>query len=139
MTDTTQTQTITISTDQVLAKFIQKIISGMDATVEFASAQLPDIINQLLWWKAVESFIPFIISFVVSIIWLRKIRKDVLIKPEPGKFNTVYDTNGDVWPICLFHVSILIPVIVVCDAWDWLKIIIAPKIYLIEYASNLIK
>lgn len=133
------TQTIKVTTDEVLAQFIQKLIAGMDATVDFASEQIPDVIHQLLVWKAAESFIQWFAAVIISCLWIRKFLHDTKNVPEDCTgWNTVYD-GDQLGPQIMLHMILILPLSVVWCQLDWLQILLAPKLYLLEYASQLVK
>lgn len=144
---------------KALVELIGKASNGIDASVSFLSAEIPDVIHQLLAWYATKSAIECIIGFViiaagVKIFRLRfgKSKDSALADYEIGKpwtrycgsdrvTSTEYDLimmMPDYWKakaagVALFIIGLL---------WvniDWLKICIAPKIWLIEYASQLAK
>jgi hypothetical protein len=120
---------------QSLAMVIDKATAGVEAGVDFLSAQLPDVIHQLLMWKAVESFLMFSLSLalfvVIGIMWryvykFEKKNADRISVSGSGIFfgGLMTCALGAV-ALCSFSIT-------------WLQIWIAPKIYLIEYASKLI-
>ncbi|QHQ14541.1 hypothetical protein GMW39_00770 [Pectobacterium parmentieri] len=114
---------------KVLADLLQKASNGIDSAVSFSQAQIPDVIHQLMIWNAVSSalaqiFCVFIIIgcfFMTIKAW--KSRDYDLIFPSFIAF-IIFISGG---LIGLF------------SNFDWLKIWLAPKLYLIEYAANLIK
>lgn len=144
---------------KALVELIGKASNGIDASVSFLSAEIPDVIHQLLLWYAAKSAIEFfvgviIIAFGVKIFNMKiGISKDSAKKDyEDGKrwtrycglneiTSTEYDTimmMPDYWKAKALGVfaamigSLLVNI-------DWLQIWIAPKIWLIEYASQLTK
>ena len=63
---------------QAVAKIIEKSLQGIDTATSFLSAQLPDVIHQLLMWKAVSSFIIWCTSIflIISTLILAKAIKN---------------------------------------------------------------
>jgi hypothetical protein len=122
--------------NKILADLLQKASNGIDAAVSFSQAQLPDVVHQLLVWNFAVSIIFSLLGLVLFVsaqygIWrgIKYLRKawegDELIE-HPG----VMVIFG-LWLITfapLFWVDLV-----------WLKIWLAPKLYLIEYASHLLK
>jgi len=122
---------------KALAAIINKTIGAMDAGAGFLQAELPEVIRQLLLWKAVQSGIQFLISaalFVAFVIIAIKFAKSALAY-EP---RNDYDENA-LRPIMSgFSVlaACLMIFIITCNL-DWVQIMIAPKVYLVEYAAHL--
>jgi hypothetical protein len=124
--------------EQAVADIINKAVVGLDKSIDFMSAQLPDVIQQLLWWKFAESFILFLCGFLV-------LGLIALMHYSFYKYVKKNNLNGDhgVWPlwviggslVTLFGVAFIFTE---CFNFTWLQIWIAPKIYLIEYAAHLI-
>jgi len=122
--------------NKILTDLLQKASNGIDAAVSFSQAQVPDVVHQLLVWNFAVSII-FSLSGVVMFVaaqygaWrgIKYLHKkwegdDLLEHPE------VIILTG-LWLLTLIPLS-----------WvdlDWLKIWLAPKLYLIEYASHLLK
>lgn len=117
---------------KALAAILQKATSGVEAGVVFLQNQLPEVIHQLLMWKAVESGVFFIFSLIATpILWLMAVR--------------IYKSDDD-WreglgnPLAMFPaLASIFAFLGVLTHLDWLQILIAPKIYLIEYAASLAK
>lgn len=119
------------SLDNALATMINSSVQGAGDAISWAKYQIPDVIHQLLMWKAVESGIIFSVFVVLSLIGLYLSKKFI---------KWTIDGNAEFSPITALCVLILsTPIIGVFNSLDWLKIWIAPKIYLIEYAANLMK
>lgn len=142
-----------------LIDIIGKVNSGIDASVSFLSAEIPDVLHQLLMWYAVKSAIECIVGLVIIAVGFKifrikfgKSKESARDDYESGKkwtrycgldrvTSTEYDMimmMPDYWKakaagVAVFMIGLL---------WiniDWLKIWIAPKIWLIEYASHLTK
>lgn len=122
---------------QVLADMMQLALDGVDEAVEFSKAEIPAVIEQLLMWHMVESFVFFVIGLVVMTVpvfgglaikkyWQKIYREDL----EPF----VLGFGGP----ALF-VAGLVGFMSVIHNLDWLKIWIAPKLYLLEYGASLVK
>ena len=134
---------------QAVAKIIEKSLQGIDTATSFLSAQLPDVIHQLLMWKAVSSFIIWCTSIflIISTLILAKAIKNAEENLDTKKSVFWLDkgySKGDVTFIGFMSIvycivaDIIGLAMFICN-WTWLKIWIAPKIYLIEYAASLVK
>ena len=118
---------------QALAELITKSVQTAEKAGEFIVSELPEVVGQLLAWEITWNLIWFCFGILVFILSVYgNYRFFVWAKSEDG------DTEA-----LMFMVITLIPVVigmVFCGAnLDWLKILIAPKVWLIEYAANLVK
>jgi hypothetical protein len=93
--------------------------------------QVPQVVNEIYCWEFVVSLIGFIIGIVLLIVTYLGIRAAI----------RYYKTNNEcVGPeAMLFCFPIIIGIIFICDGISWIKILVAPKLFLIEYVSDLIK
>lgn len=114
-----------------LASILNSSMDAVQAGVSFLQAELPDVMRQLLLWKMVISMIFFTLCIVclVACIWaaIRIVRFGLEegCGAEAFAMFPAAAAMGLVWG----SVSNL----------EWLQILIAPKIYLIEYAARLVK
>lgn len=117
---------------KALAAIIEKTSSGISAGIDFLSGQLPDVIHQLLIWRAVYSavqcFFAVIIGGVLAYFYYRVYRwwRD-------SEFEWIDHPEIMFFALTLFAWGIPAKMF----SLDWLQIWIAPKIYLIEYAAKL--
>ena len=144
---------------KALVELIGKASNGIDASVSFLSAEIPDVIHQLLLWYAAKSAIEFfvgviILAFGVKIFNMKiGMSKDSAKKDyEDGKrwtrycgLNEITSTEYDaimMMPDYWKAKALGVFAAMIGSLWvniDWLQIWIAPKIWLIEYASQLTK
>lgn len=144
--------------NKILIDLLQKAANGIDAAVSFSQAQIPDVIHQLLVWKFTKSLVITLIILATIPVVVKFIR--AMIKREPdGVFDNegyswdrgkpkykptlIWQRDGDMSPLtiifaagCIFYVVAAFGMIV---DLTWLKIWLAPKLYLIEYAASLVK
>lgn len=113
--------------NELLLNLIDKAQQGM----EFAEAQIPDVIEQLLIWKMATSaawmalsIFTFLASVALGIFLIRIARKDN---------DSEWASLGALVLLVGFGISIAL-----ADT-DWLQIWLAPKVYLLEYAASLAK
>lgn len=116
--------------------------------VDFLKGEIPEYVSQLLVWHGVYSFVQFIvgISFILLMLWaVYKFfpRRD---KDEDGgyKDNWALDCDGDynqyivlLSIYVLLFITIGIIAIIAYINLDWLQIIIAPKVWIVEYITKL--
>ena len=133
-----------------LVDIIQKASSGIDAPVSFLSSEIPDVIGQLLLWNITASSVGMALSAIVVAIsvsmtvWMMKLYGR---GRDTGNPNWVHDgekynpLRERVIPVsCVLFIAIVIGSIVfVGNLMEVLKIWLAPKIWLIEYAASLAK
>ena len=125
---------------EALLNILNNVTQSVENGVSFLSEQLPDVIHQLLLWKAVESGIHFVILLALciglGIAACKFLKAGREYKPKNG-----YD-DGATGFFFLFGVTFVLGVVsfvFASNQLEWLKILIAPKMYLIEYAAQLMK
>lgn len=141
---------------KVLADIITRVTSGADAVVEFSKQQLPEVLQQLLMWHFISHLLSFIIPLVLLTLcltisvkfWHRVPKQDSRDKDDRcpwiadeyrDKAHALYFKYwlpGYILPV----VSFILGIITLFNSnLVWLKIVLAPKLYLLEYAASLIK
>lgn len=135
-----------------LVDVINKSVSAFEQGATFLSAELPDVVHQLLLWKAVESSMVFLLGILFLItplfVYLRFGGKGKELTPAsqnsyashvPTLTHDKYGKPDDgMIPFSLLTTVCLIFAVFAINV-TWLQILIAPKIFLIEYAANLLK
>jgi hypothetical protein len=136
------------SLQQALAGILNKTMAGVEAGVSFLSAELPDVIHQLLLWKMAQSLL---LSFggllLIAASLVLAYKQSRLVKKPEGEFgyraNLTFDGDGDIHPgVVVLGVGTAAGLLfgfAGLTNLDWLQIWLAPKIYLIEYAASLAK
>ncbi len=64
------TETVQSPLEAALLSIINNTTQAVGKGIDFLSTQIPDVIHQLLMWKAVESFIWFIIPVIFIVVVL---------------------------------------------------------------------
>jgi hypothetical protein len=110
--------------------------------VDWLYAEVPEVVEQFLLWSFAESFIGFLVRFFFIFVYpfiVYKVAKHFYIKLE------VSDARDEsfFWIPTGFIGGITILVSQLCS-WtginlNWLKIWLAPKVYLLETFANVIK
>lgn len=117
---------------QALAVILSKSTDAVVAGVSFLQAEIPDVIRQLLLWKLVSYSLIGGFIVVAAIAWFWVGAKLAM------KWHD--DSDGVVWVPFGFG-SFFVAVLAVPYAGSRLlyalQIVIAPKVYLIEYAASL--
>lgn len=123
--------------NKILVELLQKAANGIDAAVTFSQAQIPDVVHQLLVWKSVSSILVqiFILSFIgVYVLAVYKFYK--ITDSKRLSEGTLVAGIFSLATGALFAMGLAIAFF---SYFDWLKIWLAPKLYLLEYAASLIK
>ena len=124
---------------KVLADIITRVTSGADAAIQFGKEQIPEVLKQLLIWNFTFSFLIWfsatavIVGYIIWMLtkfrwWFKNQRSTTTEQDAAVTVLTV------IWGIITF-----IMIFVFWCNLDWLKIWVAPKLYLLEYAASLIK
>lgn len=126
-----------------LAEILNKTINGIDSSVAFMQAELPDVIEQLLLWYAISNLIYALFGALIIFLSYLAIKK-----PKKGRSNWMWNwydhcDSHDMTDIAPFSTLIIIPagvgLMFISNVMESLQIWIAPKIWLIEYAASLVK
>lgn len=122
--------------NKILADLLQRASNGVDAAVSFSQAQIPDVIHQLLAWN-------FALSIISSLAGI------FLFVPAQYLALRVFKYCRNEWsghylfdhPEVIFLFLVWLFTLAPLGWLDlaWLKIWVAPKLYLIEYAASLVK
>ena len=121
-------------------EILQRVLTGVDSTVAFLSEEIPDVIMQLLYWNATEGAILSLLGIVLLIVCYQ------CVKPSRWVSGVMLNSRGD--DLCtkggvsLFTgigTGILGVVLFVSNILTPIQIWIAPKVWLLEYASTLTK
>lgn len=123
--------------DSAMAELISKTLDGVDAVGEFASAEIPELIEQALMWYMAYSAIWFSIGLIYIVICYKAIKWSL----TGSRLAWQKDQINDGIPMPLLYLFATLLVIFPAEVMDlnWLKIWIAPKLWLIEYAASLVK
>lgn len=124
---------------KVLADIITRVTSGADAAIQFGKEQIPEVLKQLLVWNFTFSFLiwfsatAIIVGYVIWMLtkfrwWFKNQRSTTT------ELDAAVITITVVWGF----ISFIMTFVFWCNL-DWLKIWVAPKLYLLEYAASLIK
>ena len=124
---------------EILAQMLQRVLDGVDTVSEFAAQEVPIVVEQLLMWHMVESFIRGSLGLAMAVGYYFLITR--VAKPCAEKELQMSADRFGTFPVTFFA-SIVYPPITFILLSDWLtvvKIWIAPKLYLLEYGASLVK
>ena len=133
-----------------LVEILQSVSTSVGDAKEFMIAELPDVVQQVLSWYTVLSVVENIIAIILLVLIMYVIR-NMLIKPESMSTANViqrlsfmkdnYAEKGiDHSPGVLLAAAAAVLMFAVAMSKlniVFLKILIAPKLWLIEYAATL--
>lgn len=136
-----------------LAQMIEKAMTGVDAATEFMVAETPEVVQQLLSWYMLWSFLKFLLGATILICvivawWKGPKGLGECLNPDANRWDRKYkwslthDKDGDAFMFFLTGLATAFVTLIgvaFASSFDWLKILIAPKIWLLEYASSLVK
>lgn len=118
---------------EVLTKMIDITVQSMNDVIEFGKQQIPEVIHQLLMWRATNSAVWLSLGFIILVLswkWFKQVNKWA---SESGD-DEHYALHILTAIFTFVGVGFIMP-----NLLEILQIMVAPKVYLIEYASELIK
>ena len=124
-------------TDEQLAEILKKGLEAAEKTGNFVVEQAPDLIQQLIVWKTCE----YILLILISVGLILSIKKwyNWAIK----RYEYFGDFTGEVefivFSIYSIFVILVFGITLFNSFFNLIQILLAPKIWLIEYITNLIK
>ena len=134
---------------EYLLSTMERLDKGLSSGVDFLAGEIPLYIQELLVWYAVKSAILAIISVLVlitlTVVWIKYSGKGEPLEENPRKrkMTLTHDEDGDIGGhvIILAPISIIIAVVAMVEMFnlDWLQIALAPRVWLLEYMSELVK
>lgn len=125
-----------------LLEFLNKSGEALETAFVFTSEQVPDLIQQLLMFKLVESSlltVLFLILFLLSMKYSLHLYKNRLVECKYSISGSKADGDRVCGSICAALLSSIMLWPAVAYLLETLKIWLAPKLYLIEYAADLVK
>lgn len=139
-----------------LAKLVGMLNEGAEKVAEFGAEQIPIVLQQLLLWHSIHSLLGFVIGIAVAFTGYKLIgvanqkaieaEKDhadgkswTRFSPKSGLTSIRYDTVTGFERLIIPSSLILIGFVISARSMTWLKIWIAPNLYLLEYAAGLVK
>lgn len=102
------------------------VIESATSAKDFILAELPDVVNQLLMWNMTVSLAWFSLFFLATVIFICGLIRS-------------WNKSADFEQLQFFFLGSLSSFFLTCCSHTWLKILIAPKLYLLEYAASLVK
>jgi hypothetical protein len=133
-----------------LAEILGKASNAAQGGVAFLQGELPEVIRQLLMWKAIHSLIHLALTIAVIFgaiaLFKRGAQVAAAMREQDAKpTNSIHyhSDSGGFWISLWLGVGTLLGgallTAMLLNSFNWLKILIAPKIFLIDYAAPLAK
>lgn len=119
---------------EMLVKMIDFTVQSMNDVLEFSKQQIPDVIHQLLMWKATNSLVWLTVGIIIllgAIFWGKKVNK----WGKEQREEEIY-IFGHLLTALLTFASFCF---IIYNLLEVLQIWIAPKVYLIQMAADLVK
>lgn len=127
---------------KALAAILERAIQGMDTSIAFLTAQLPDVIHQLLLYKLVLSAITFGVcvgALIFLLVLFFRTWRPFIVAFHDTSSASESSAFGYGFLLVILGLLIFFAGVVTANNLTWLKIWLAPKLFLIEYAASLIK
>jgi uncharacterized membrane protein len=120
--------------NDALVDIIQKTQGAVESGVSFLSQQIPEVIQQLLMWKLVESIVLLVVGLIAVVAYIVAVMAAV-------KYDSVVYAGDTTFPTALFgsFIGLTGAILGIFSVLEILQIYIAPKVWLIEYAAHLAK
>ena len=124
-------------TDQQLAEILKKGLEAAEKTGNFVVEQAPDLIQQLIVWKTCEYIFLIIIS-IAFMFSLYKWHKSAMKRHDNYDY---FCEKIEFFIYCIYAIVVIVifGIALFTSFFNLIQILLAPKIWLIEYAANLIK
>ncbi|WP_312630969.1 hypothetical protein [Pantoea piersonii] len=121
------------NTDKIVASLIQKAMSGVDQAVDFSKAQLPEVIEQLMYWKFASYSLRIFTGILIMTAMTFAFKKACRWHESTGK-----ETAGFVGIVSSGAILLASCVVLFANIGNLIQLWLAPKVWLIEYAAQLI-
>jgi hypothetical protein len=142
--------------EEALARLLDLAVDGIEGAKTFAEAELPQVVEQLLMWKFWKSLLHMLLStglFALSLgallACIVKINRSKQSQDEDGQIpyctNFWWGSHSVSGPASAISLGLAattflsLNVMVFSIDLTWLQILIAPKLYLLEYSAGLAK
>tara|TARA_R110000850_G_scaffold266977_6_gene397745 strand:- start:2594 stop:2992 length:399 start_codon:yes stop_codon:yes gene_type:complete len=115
---------------------INKTVSAVEAAAEFLNQQSPEVIEQLLRWNFAKSLIFFVLYAGLAVLALTV---TCVLARKAGELEKDKD-DAEVTAAALFLYPFVVVVLLALavKSLDWMQILIAEKVWLLEYAARVV-
>lgn len=131
---------------KALEQLLAKMINGVEQASDFAIEQVPEVIQQALFWFALKSSIVFGISVVMILCSAFAVRwsiKDFWVKNDEGKVEIDYigERSPRIERAAALVIGVIAMFIFLINLFNnlaWLQILVAPKWFIVSEMSKLL-
>ena len=130
--------------NKALLDVITKVTSGVEGVVAFGQDQIPEVVEQLLLWEMTISLIGFLLGMLsLTIAVFRGIQGEGLrVKYDKAYKEGPLSSDGhDFLRVCSYIIPwccAIVVFIIIANNLVWIKILVAPKLFLLEYAAKMV-
>ena len=122
---------ISPESDKAIAAVLNRALEGANAAGDFLKEKLPDVLQQLLLWNIWKH------SLVVA-LYLTVMVLSVLLIRKAWKENWDEAVAAFVTFVGIFA-CVIFSLIMISSLFELVQLLVAPKVWLLEYAANLLK
>ena len=124
-------------TEKLVNDALSSVIETVRATGNFVIEQAPDVIRQLILYNTINLAMWVVLGLVVLLATYVVVKKFLKLEKTLNK----YDSGGALAAAVLSGAigSVTGIGLIMSNISDLIKIIVAPKIWLLEYAASLVK
>lgn len=129
-----------------LVEIIGSAQDGVSQALLFGKEHIPEVLTELLWWHGVSSFGLFLLCALLTGSAIRNFFLSEGIKSRQAHFKRVSESESNELEVSIFItlqlffvVGGVVGLICLLQNMAWLQIVVAPKLYLLEYAVQLSK
>lgn len=129
--------------NKALADLLTMFVQGVEGAVEFGKQEVPEVVEQLLVFKTAEFTITLVTLFFLFLasvrlqynLWqgYKKASADHERRMRDEEIPYMFGVIGGILPTSVFLIGFT------KNVTPTLKVWLAPKVYLLEYAAQLIK
>lgn len=123
--------------DEAIAKVLETALTGLQKTGEFVVEQAPDLVRQLILWNTAKYAALLVLGLLLLIV-LGTISYKIA---KAGTKSNAYDKDGYWIASSLTGLAGLMSGVplTITNGLGLLKITLAPKVWLLEYAASLVR
>ncbi len=118
-------------------RILKLIADSLEQGKDFAIEQMPDVVQQLIMWRITLHSIGFALFLLILIISCSVLHCGVKKSGGILDANTRDYSSTEVKNITSLLVTLIAIPFVLMQAYNLLYIVMAPKVYVIQYISNL--
>ena len=119
------------STQDIVKTTLLQLIDAVKQGGAWVAGQIPDVLHQLIVWTMVKGVVFMLFLLIIWPVYLRSMKKVRQVVDDESFMLTVVLTVTLLIMLTVF--------IVLNPVSDALKALFAPKLFLLEYAADLVK